>query len=230
MRWGGRRDSNPRRPESQSGALPAELRPPSSKQTKNRRLHGPQYRPNPNSIPALPDLTRTQYGSADAPDGCHGPKTAACQPPIVYEGRGRNHQPCRDTFKMARPEGLLGALAPRPFGVALRAIKRPSAVCRTRLLSVGGSNRRVRQWPTRGFNRHIENGAPGGITRRSRASPLRGRPGGRSPSALRAAVVEPLVVGRGFELTRMAAGADGRHRDSWRKWRARRDSNPRPAD
>ena len=28
--WGGRRDSNPRRPESQSGALPAELRPPSS--------------------------------------------------------------------------------------------------------------------------------------------------------------------------------------------------------
>jgi hypothetical protein len=30
MRWGGRRDSNPRRPESQSGALPAELRPPSS--------------------------------------------------------------------------------------------------------------------------------------------------------------------------------------------------------
>src|ERR1700720_4076647 len=29
-RWGGRRDSNPRRPESQSGALPAELRPPSS--------------------------------------------------------------------------------------------------------------------------------------------------------------------------------------------------------
>ncbi len=28
--WGGRWDSNPRRPESQSGALPAELRPPSS--------------------------------------------------------------------------------------------------------------------------------------------------------------------------------------------------------
>src|SRR5476649_2284889 len=27
--WGGRRDSNPRQPESQSGTLPAELRPPS---------------------------------------------------------------------------------------------------------------------------------------------------------------------------------------------------------
>jgi hypothetical protein len=32
--WGGRWDSNPRRPESQSGALPTELRPPSS----NHRL------------------------------------------------------------------------------------------------------------------------------------------------------------------------------------------------
>jgi hypothetical protein len=31
--WGGRWDSNPRRPESQSGALPTELRPPSSNQT-----------------------------------------------------------------------------------------------------------------------------------------------------------------------------------------------------
>jgi hypothetical protein len=31
MKWGGRWDSNPRRPESQSGALPTELRPPSSK-------------------------------------------------------------------------------------------------------------------------------------------------------------------------------------------------------
>ena len=30
MKWGGRWDSNPRRPESQSGALPTELRPPSS--------------------------------------------------------------------------------------------------------------------------------------------------------------------------------------------------------
>ena len=28
MNWGGRWDSNPRRPESQSGALPTELRPP----------------------------------------------------------------------------------------------------------------------------------------------------------------------------------------------------------
>ena len=27
-KWGGRRDSNPRQPESQSGTLPAELRPP----------------------------------------------------------------------------------------------------------------------------------------------------------------------------------------------------------
>ena len=29
-RWGGRRGSNPRQPESQSGTLPTELRPPSS--------------------------------------------------------------------------------------------------------------------------------------------------------------------------------------------------------
>ena len=29
FRWGGRRGSNPRPPESQSGALPTELRPPS---------------------------------------------------------------------------------------------------------------------------------------------------------------------------------------------------------
>jgi hypothetical protein len=34
--WGGRWDSNPRRPESQSGALPTELRPPSSRPSINR--------------------------------------------------------------------------------------------------------------------------------------------------------------------------------------------------
>lgn len=55
-RWGGRRDSNPRRPESQSGALPAELRPPSSvlpprngapgrNRTCNRRLRRPVLYP-----------------------------------------------------------------------------------------------------------------------------------------------------------------------------------------
>jgi hypothetical protein len=54
-KWGGRRDSNPRRPESQSGALPAELRPPSStsdtrgapgrNRTCNRRLRRPVLYP-----------------------------------------------------------------------------------------------------------------------------------------------------------------------------------------
>src|SRR5882724_129231 len=54
QKWGGRRDSNPRRPESQSGALPTELRPPSSdfrggapgrNRTCNRRLRRPVLYP-----------------------------------------------------------------------------------------------------------------------------------------------------------------------------------------
>jgi hypothetical protein len=54
-KWGGRRGSNPRRPESQSGALPAELRPPSCllstggapgrNRTCNRRLRRPVLYP-----------------------------------------------------------------------------------------------------------------------------------------------------------------------------------------
>ncbi len=51
-RWGGRWDSNPRRPESQSGALPTELRPPSVVKMKCRPV-GDTY--------GTPGRTRTCY-------------------------------------------------------------------------------------------------------------------------------------------------------------------------
>ena len=58
--WGGRWDSNPRRPESQSGALPAELRPPSSRTTKlSARLVYLVFNSSGRSSDGAPGRTRT---------------------------------------------------------------------------------------------------------------------------------------------------------------------------
>jgi hypothetical protein len=54
FKWGGRWDSNPRRPESQSGALPTELRPPSS--YPNKPAFHPAFRDH---LRGAPGRTRT---------------------------------------------------------------------------------------------------------------------------------------------------------------------------
>jgi hypothetical protein len=89
LEWGGRWDSNPRRPESQSGALPAELRPPSSEQTGSALAQpspsSSQRRPN-RRLQLLPHLLRT--------DGAPG-RARTCDPrlrrPVLYPAELRAH-------------------------------------------------------------------------------------------------------------------------------------------
>ena len=57
--WGGRWDSNPRRPESQSGALPTELRPPSSRQETLNSTRQVAISPSGRSSDGAPGRTRT---------------------------------------------------------------------------------------------------------------------------------------------------------------------------
>ena len=56
-RWGERWDSNPRRPGSQPGALPAELRPPRFRPTG-------QPAPRPGQPAMIPDIPRSETESA----------------------------------------------------------------------------------------------------------------------------------------------------------------------
>ena len=80
LKWGGRWDSNPRRPESQSGALPAELRPPSS--TNHTCLVARQVEP------AIP--TSSRFAASRLPHRAGGApgRTRTCDPrlrrPVLY--------------------------------------------------------------------------------------------------------------------------------------------------
>jgi hypothetical protein len=86
IKWGGRWDSNPRRPESQSGALPAELRPPSSCPINHsRRLPSGHPGARQDCAFAFPD----RHASAPAPqskivpDDFVEPATVAVSRPAI---------------------------------------------------------------------------------------------------------------------------------------------------
>ena len=95
-RWGGRWGSNPRRPESQSGALPAELRPPLK----------------PNTAPALasprPPCALHARRRMPRPDGAPG-RTRTCnhrlRRPVLYPVELRA-QTGIETSRMVGAEGF----------------------------------------------------------------------------------------------------------------------------
>jgi hypothetical protein len=87
-----------------------------------------------------------------APSGSHSGRSnglppfvepACCRSGVRIDAFGSGRREASiDTLKMARPEGLLGALAPRPSGVALAGDRhrRCAPLSSNHLLSVGGSN------------------------------------------------------------------------------------------